>query len=253
MFKAIIFDVDGTLSETEDIHRRAFNQAFMESGLSWYWNCPDYRLLLRVTGGKERIRHFIEQYDPDRPQTDDIDRFIRNIHATKTKRYTEMIAKGEAQLRPGVRDFIDGAISKGIRLAIATTTSPANVEALLDSNYTGRSPFEVICAGDDVPRKKPAPDIYLAALEMLDLEAADCIAIEDSRNGLLSAITAGLPTIVTPGVYTNDQHFDEAVLVADDLSRLNLAAIFANTRIDAEAPQHTGIGSGFDPAVGIVR
>jgi len=226
MFKAIIFDVDGTLSETEEIHRKAFNRAFWESGLSWHWNQPDYRLLLRVTGGKERIRHFIEQYDPDRPEINNIDGQIRNLHKTKTKRYAEMVAQGEAKLRPGVRDLIDRARSDGIRLAIATTTTPANIEALLDSAYGSEAPtlFDVICAGDSVPRKKPAPDIYCLALEKLGLAAKDCVAIEDSRNGLLSSTAAGIPTIVTPSVYTDDQRFDEAILVTRNLSHIDIAA-----------------------------
>jgi HAD superfamily hydrolase (TIGR01509 family) len=228
MFEAIIFDVDGTLSETEEIHRRAFNQAFEMMGLSWHWDRSKYRQLLQVTGGKERIRHFIERHDPDLLHTEDLDGFVRGIHKTKTTIYTQLLAHGEAVLRPGIRETISLAIENGRRLAIATTTSPPNIEALLKSAYGNDGPgiFDVICAGDSVRRKKPAPDIYLLTLKKLGLAAEDCVAIEDSRNGLLSSSGAGIPTIVTPSIYTDHQSFDEAAVVTDKLSRVDLAAIF---------------------------
>lgn len=234
MFKAIIFDVDGTLSETEEIHRQAFNRAFEFRSLPWHWNRPDYRLLLRVTGGKERIRHFVEQYDPDRPQVADFDSYIRDIHRTKTEIYRRMIVNGQAELRPGIRQLISKAIEDGVRLAIATTTSAPNIEALLQSAYGSAGPgmFEVICAGDSVPRKKPAPDIYLLTLAKLGLTAVDCVAIEDSRNGLLSSSTAGIPTVVTPSIYTDDQRFDEAVIVTDNLTTVDFAAVFTSARFE---------------------
>jgi HAD superfamily hydrolase (TIGR01509 family) len=237
MFKAIIFDVDGTLSETEEIHRKAFNRAFILKGLPWHWDRPAYRLLLRVTGGKERIRHFVEQYDPYRPRVEDFDGFIRDIHKTKTEIYTQLIANGEAELRRGIRQLIKKAVEDGIRLAIATTTSAPNIEALLHSAYGSEGPgiFEVICAGDSVPRKKPATDIYLLALEMLDVPAKDCVAIEDSRNGLLSSSGAGIPTVVTPSIYTDDQRFDEAALVTDELSAVDFTAVFADSRDEKAA------------------
>ena len=237
MFKAIIFDVDGTLSETEDIHRKAFNQAFELKGLLWTWDRPAYRLLLRISGGKERIHHFVEQYDPYRSQVEDFDGFIRDLHKTKTEIYTQMIANGEAALRPGIRQLITKAIEDRTRLAIATTTSAPNIAALLQSAYgsDGSGIFEVVCCGDSVPRKKPAPDIYLLALKMLDLPAEDCIAIEDSRNGLLSSSGAGIPTVVTPSIYTDDQRFDEAAVVADEVSSVDFAAVFADTRNETAA------------------
>jgi len=219
MIKAVIFDVDGTLSETEEIHRQAFNLAFEKKGLPWHWDQAEYRRLLNVTGGKERIRFYIEQKDRKQLKATIVDDFIRSIHALKTEKYTGLIAAGQPELRPGIRKLISTAIDRGIRLAIATTTSLPNVEALLKSTYgeQGMQMFEVICAGDSVEAKKPAPDIYLAALDQLNLAAQDCIALEDSRNGLLSATAAGISTIVTPGIYTGDQCFDEATLVIKDL------------------------------------
>ncbi len=235
MFKAIIFDVDGTLSETEEIHRKAFNHAFDINGLGWHWDRANYRRLLQVTGGKERIRHFIDQHDPYLPCSENLDAFVRDLHKTKTAIYTRMISQGAAQLRPGIREMISAAKENGYRLAIATTTSAPNIEALLHSAYGSDAlgMFEVICAGDSVPRKKPAPDIYLLALRKLGLAAQDCVAIEDSRNGLLSSTGAGIPTIITPSVYTDDQCFDEAAVVTDKLNDIDLADLFANTHDDA--------------------
>lgn len=230
--KAIIFDVDGTLSETEEIHRRAFNQAFEERGLTWNWDRALYRKLLRVSGGKERIRHFIERYDADGFETVDSDDQIRAMHVEKTAIYTRMVSAGEAVLRPGIRQAISAAKQNGYRLAISTTTSLANIDALLQSAYgsEGSNIFEVICAGDMVAEKKPAPDIYLLTLEMLGLPAEDCIAIEDTRNGLLSAHRAGIATVITPSFYSDDQCFDEALLITDDIGSVDFEALFSRLR-----------------------
>ena len=232
MNRAIIFDVDGTLAETEENHRKAFNRAFQRAGLSWSWGQDLYRELLAVTGGKERIRFFIEKHSPAGAPTRDLDDFIRALHADKTTAYTQLVSAGELALRPGVRSVIATARRKGIRLALATTTTPANVDALLQATYgeAGGDLFEVICAGDSVPNKKPAPDVYLRTLEELDLPAGSCVAVEDSRNGLLAARAAGIRTIVTPGVYTRDENFDEAAIVVDDLESLDFKAIEALLR-----------------------
>lgn len=207
----------------------AFNHAFRGAGLSWSWDQDLYRKLLAVTGGKERIRHFIEDYGAEGVPEDTLDEFIRALHAAKTAAYTTMVSGGELELRPGVRTLITTAREQGYRLALATTTTPANVDALLAASFgeTGQSLFEVICAGDSVPDKKPAPDVYFRAMEELRLPAANCVAIEDSRNGLLSACAAGIATIVTPGIYTHEENFAEAVLVIDDLESLDIAALEA--------------------------
>ena len=212
MLKALIFDVDGTLAETEELHRIAFNTAFVDNDLPWHWDRDQYRELLQVSGGKERIRHFVDTEQSQEKDRGDLDEFIKRLHQHKTSVYTQLVIDGTAELRPGVRRLIHAARAAGIRLAIATTTSLPNVEALLRASFdsVGQDLFEVICAGDSVPAKKPAPDIYLDALRLLDLAADACLAIEDSRNGLLSAYTAGIPTVVTPGIYTDDQDFGEA-------------------------------------------
>lgn len=228
MLKALIFDVDGTLAETEELHRVAFNQAFADNDLPWHWDRCQYRELLKVSGGKERIRHFIETEQLPEKGRDDLDEFIAQLHRHKTSVYTQLVILGRAELRPGVKPLIEAARTKGVRLAIATTTSLPNVDALLNASFEDESDglFEVICAGDSVPSKKPAPDIYLDALRLLDLPADMCLAIEDSRNGLLSAHQAGIPTVVTPGIYTDDQDFSEAQLVIPDLSSVPVADLF---------------------------
>lgn len=232
MLKAIIFDVDGTLAETEELHRIAFNKAFADNNLPWHWDRARYRELLKVSGGKERIRHFIETDDLPQRQRADLKQFILRLHRHKTSVYTQLVADGKAELRPGVRQLIDAAGSSGVRLAIATTTSLPNVEALLQASFNGAGDdlFEVICAGDSVPEKKPAPDIYLDALRLLELPADACVAIEDSRNGLLSAVGAGIATVITPGIYTNDQDFSEAQLVVANLNAPEVSALLVGAR-----------------------
>ena len=225
MDRAIIFDVDGTLAETEEAHRKAFNRAFVEAGLPWSWDRDLYRQLLAVTGGKERIRYFIADFGAKEVPGDDLDEFIRALHAKKTRAYTQLVSAGHLELRPGVRKLIAQAREQRYRLAIATTTTPANIDALLAATLgeNGQHLFAVICAGDSVPNKKPAPDVYLLALEQLGLPGDRCIAIEDSRNGLLSARAAGITTIVTPSTYTQGENFDEAALVVEDLQCLDFA------------------------------
>ena len=219
MIKAILFDVDGTLSETEEIHRRSFNKAFGVHGLTWHWSRAEYRKLIDVSGGKERIRFYLSARPDDLLLIGNLDEFVRSVHATKTDIYTQLVEDGAAELRPGIRELIEQTARRGIRRAIATTTSLPNVEALLGAAYgrDGMGLFETICAGDSVANKKPAPDVYLATLEEMKLRPDECIAIEDSRNGLVAATAAGIPTVITPGIYTDDQSFDEAMLVTEDL------------------------------------
>jgi len=224
--RAVIFDVDGTLSETEETHRRAFNRSFSDAGLEWHWDQTLYRQLLEVTGGKERIRHYVERYGGTGVPLDALDEFIPALHATKTEHYTAIISGGEVSLRPGIRALIDDARSRGFRLAIATTTTPTNVDALLAATLGGDGFFEVICAGDSVANKKPAPDVYDLALEQLGLPARACVAIEDSRNGLLSSVAAGIATVVTPGIYTSGADFAEAALAIDDLAASDFQDIY---------------------------
>jgi len=221
--EAIIFDVDGTLAETEEVHRTAFNRAFRDANLPWHWDRALYAQLLAVTGGKERIRHFIDigGVDPAvlRSLDEDPNWAIATLHASKTVHYGRLTAHGALQLRPGFETLIDQARRCGVRLAIATTTSLPNIEALLRSalGLQGADCFEVIAAGDSVARKKPAPDIYLSALARLGLSASACLAVEDSYNGLRAALDAGLATLIVRSAYTREQDFNGAALVLDEL------------------------------------
>lgn len=217
---AVIFDVDGTLAETEELHRLAFNEAFAAAGLDWVWDEPLYARLLAVTGGKERIAAYIAS---DAPQAGLGSADIARLHADKTRRYTARVAAGGMALRPGVARLVGELEAAGIGLAIATTTSRPNVDALLAATW-GRNPFAVIACGDEVARKKPAPDIYRLALARLGLPAAACLAVEDTLNGLHSAADAGLRCLITTSLYGGAGPFPGACAVISHLGEPNLPA-----------------------------
>lgn len=217
--KALIFDVDGTLAETEEAHREAFNATFAAHGLNWHWSQADYARLLKVTGGKERMAaHRAEiGHGPD-------DATIAVLHKDKTAAYADILARGGLSARPGVLRLIDEARAAGLRLAISTTTSPGNVEALAHCLWGRPSAeiFDVVAAGDVVKAKKPAPDIYLLALDRLGLPTAQALAFEDTWNGIQSAREAGLKVVATPSVYSAGEDHSAADLVLSDLSAFRL-------------------------------
>ena len=217
--KALIFDVDGTLADTEDVHRVAFNRAFAQSGIDWEWSQALYGQLLAVTGGKERIRHYVTQYQPGFVNEAQLVDFSAQLHKTKTAIYTQMMGAGEVQLRPGVERLLREARDQDLQLAIATTTTLANVEALIDNALEpgALSWFHVVGAGDVVPHKKPASDIYEYALDKLQLSPAQCIAFEDSENGIRASSGAKLKTIITVNHYTQHHDFTGASIVLDQM------------------------------------
>jgi haloacid dehalogenase superfamily, subfamily IA, variant 3 with third motif having DD or ED len=220
--RAFIFDVDGTLAETEESHRQAFNATFAAAGLDWHWDPPLYAELLKITGGKERIRAFLDRTVPAITMTDES---VAALHRDKTKVYGDIIAGRGVTLRPGVRDLIQFARMRGIRTAVATTTNLPNVDALCIACWgkPAAAVFDAIAAGDEALQKKPAPDIYHIALERLGLGPDCCIAFEDSRNGLLAAKNAGLRVVVTPSQYSADEDFAEADLHLPDLASFKIA------------------------------
>lgn len=213
--RGLIFDVDGTLAETEELHRAAFNQAFEETGLGWNWSRDDYLGLLRTTGGKERIAQYAGEVGKS-----GLD--IAALHRRKTAIYGERMASGRIALRPGVEKLIRTAREREIALAIATTTTRANVEALFAATLGTEALdwFAAVCTANEAPVKKPDPQVYLLALEILGLRAEECLAFEDSANGLKAALAAGIPTVVTPSTYSTDDEFSGAALIIDRLDDL---------------------------------
>lgn len=212
---ALIFDVDGTLADTEEAHRTAFNEAFQHFGLGWTWTRPEYRDLLAVTGGKERLASYVATLGLQPAETTRLLALIPDIHAAKTAFYGARITSGEVPLRDGIARLLDEALRAGCQLAIATTTTAADVDALLESALGARGAdlFSVIGCGDQVAAKKPAPDIYRLVLDALETQPDRAIAFEDSIGGLRSAVGAGLWTVITPTFWTEGGDFSAAGLV----------------------------------------
>ena len=225
--RALIFDVDGTLAETELAHLAAFNAAFAAAGLDWRWSEAEYARLLTTTGGKERIARFAGERGLAIEAA-----AVAALHADKTRRFAVLVEDGAVALRPGVAELLAAARARGVRLAVATTTTPANVDALCRAalGAPAAAVFEVIAAGDAVKAKKPAPDIYLLALAGLGLDSAGCVAVEDSLNGLVAAKAAGLFTVVTPSRFSAGED-----LAAADLRLPSLAGLLAEPALRAES------------------
>jgi len=229
--RALVFDVDGTLADTESFHLLAFNQAFAEAGLDWHWDEALYTQLLGVSGGKERILYW---WNRTRGHVVDIasnalHETIERIHLAKTAIYESMVREGRVKLRAGVLSMIEDARHHGVRLAIATTTSPVNVSSLLQRAIgpDWRLLFRVVCDASTAPLKKPHPQVYRLALSRLGLAGDECIAFEDSANGLLSACGAGLATVITPTRFTADHDFTGALRVLDCLAGIGVQDLLA--------------------------
>jgi len=227
--QALIFDVDGTLADTESVHLAAFNHAFAEVGMDWVWDEALYTELLMISGGKERILHYWKQVNPNIRQIDaqGLQDRIGRIHELKTAAYENAVNSGQVSLRPGVLRLMDEALTAGLQLTIATTTSPVNIAALLRHAIGSdwRMNFSAIGDASTAPIKKPHPQVYLQMLDALQLPANQCMAFEDSNNGLRAAMAAGLNTIVTPNRFTAHHDFTGALKVVPDLSQVNLVQL----------------------------
>ncbi len=217
--KALIFDCDGVLAETErDGHRIAFNRTFAAKGYGFEWDAALYKELLKVGGGKERMKHFFDQAGwPE--GTSDKDALIKELHQRKTDYYTQMVEAGELPLRPGVARLVDEAIAAGVKLAVCSTSNEKSVHTVVERllGPDRKAKFDVILAGDVVSKKKPDPEIYTLVLQRLHLKPTQCVVVEDNRNGLLAAKGAGVCCLVTTNSYTEDEDFHEADLVVSEL------------------------------------
>ena len=224
--QALIFDVDGILADTESAHRAAFNDAFKEFGLDWHWSEALYTKLLDVSGGKERILHYWRSVQPGLREVSNLamQDTINRLHELKTAAYENAVNEGDVVLRPGVLKLINSAFEQGLLLAIATTTSPVNISALLRKTIgpDWRDFFLAIGDASTAPLKKPHPQVYLQMLASLKLEPQEALAFEDSSNGLRAATAAGLATVVTPTQFTAHHDFREAMRVVTQLTGLDV-------------------------------
>ncbi len=228
MTNALILDCDGVLAETElNGHLVAFNQVFAERGLAYRWSDDDYKELLKVGGGKERMLTYLADHPEAEVPGGDTDAFVADLHVGKSAAYRGIVDSGTIPARPGIRRLVEEALDAGWLVAIASTSAPASVESVADAvlGPADRQRLAGIFAGDVVPAKKPAPDIYLLALRELGLDRADAVVIEDSGGGARAAAAAGIPHIVTVSHFTRDDAFPDAICVVEDLGEPGAPAL----------------------------
>ena len=213
--QGIIFDVDGTIADTEDIHRQAFNKAFSKFDLNWHWSKEKYHELLFISGGKERITRCLADDNATKKNTG----FIEELHKCKSEYYRSILLGSDISLRPGVKRLITEAKEKELKIGIATNSSTENLQALIKKTFKVEPEklFNTIVTNNIIADKKPSPEVYYRALKNLELSANKCIAVEDTVNGNTSAIRAGLRTVITTHAYTANNDFDGASLVLNNL------------------------------------
>jgi HAD superfamily hydrolase (TIGR01509 family) len=237
MIKAVLWDVDGTLAETErDGHLVAFNRAFEALKIPWRWSEQRYGELLTVAGGRERLHHDMRlqaEAPPDRRQCEAL---AKQVHQLKNELYAEIVASGQLRLRGGVRELLEDCARAGLRMGIVTTTSRSNAQALLGRHFGNdwKSNVDALVCAEEAPKKKPDPQAYLLALDALQLNSQEAVAIEDAPAGVSSARTAGVPVIVTRSYFFAAARFEGALAVGPSLSQIegwNPAADGNSTRI----------------------
>jgi HAD superfamily hydrolase (TIGR01509 family) len=254
--RALLFDLDGTLADTECLgHRPAYNRAFKKLGLSFRWGPKLYRKLLKQPGGQERLLHYLKRYQPELGEHQaaaeaDPHAWTRSVHDLKSRYFRRLVRRGRVPLRPGVARLMQEARNAGLRLAIVTNASRATVRPLLRHSLGAAlmQEVELLVCGEDVQHKKPAPDLYLLALARLDLAARECLAIEDSAMGLAASAAAGVPTIITTNDNTAHEPFDTALLVLDTLGEPNVPATVLQGALDGDHVTVAGLRRLLEPA-----
>ena len=216
--KAIFFDQDGVIIDTEkDGHRVAFNEAFHEFGYDFSWDVDKYHDLLRVSGGKERMRAYFKEEGLFADMTEDeLVEHVKSLHKTKTGLFIKLIESGALPLRSGIRRFMEEGVAAGLTLGVCTTANERSANAIA-KGMLGDIPFKFVLAGDVVSKKKPDPEIYLMALEKTGLQPENCLVIEDSRVGVLAAKAAGMNVVATTNVYTENEDLDAADIIVSCL------------------------------------
>ena len=216
---AVFFDVDGTIAETEDLHRRSFNESFKEFSLDWYWDEAIYKELIQIGGGKERIKHYINRAWPEMLNYKNLTKYISSIHKTKNEIFEDFVIESKIELRPGVMRLIRELKEKKIKLGLVSSTSEENVKNLFEKGLKIKITdyFDIVAHGECTVNKKPSPEIYEWILEKLKLPPQACVVIEDSPRGLEAALGANLKVIITPSTFTEDEMFNGAKLIISDL------------------------------------
>ena len=224
--KAVIFGAIGVIAETSDLQRQAFNLAFAEANLNWNWDTETYRRLLSINGGQARLRAY---RDEDANRSDVTDAVIAILHERKTYFYSALTAAGSLVPRRGVAELIKTCRDAGVRVALCTSTSVENVEAIKSAlgDKLDFDAFESITTIDKIGSVKPAPDAYLHCLSQLGLAANEVVAIEDTPVSMAAAIAAGISVIATPGAMTDDQDFSDAAMKVDNLATVTLVQLDA--------------------------
>jgi HAD superfamily hydrolase (TIGR01509 family) len=229
---ALLFDCDGVLADTERYgHLPAFNLMFDEFGVPAHWSEDDYGEKLKIGGGKERMASMFADptfvTDAGIP-ADDAGRkeLLAKWHKSKTAHFKRLVADGKIPGRSGIHRIVNEALAAGWTVAVCSTSAEESVRAVFERAAGKEAAGKVtFFCGDIVPAKKPAPDVYLLAVDKLGLDKTDTLVVEDSRNGLLAATAAGLPCLVTVNGYTRDEDMTEAVLVVSELGDPDAAPI----------------------------
>ena len=220
---AVLFDLDGTIAETEDLHRRCFNESFKEFNLDWFWDEAIYKELINIGDGKDRIEYFIKRAWPEMLEYKNLNKYISSIHKVKNEIFKDLIIECEVKPRPGVMRLIDELKKQDVRIAIVSSTTREDLITLFQEglNMDPNLMFDLVAHGDCTKKKRPSPEIYEWILEKLRFPPQSCVAIEDSLRGVKSAVDADINVLVTPSFYTKDENFNEAKVVVSSLGESN--------------------------------